>query len=97
MFARSAFAAAAVCLGAAAAAQQPPAQPQKPSMQQLLSAGYDLKAVTPATGPCGSRAPAAGQTCRREYYYLQSPRKDMLFRCELGAWDGRLVADCNRV
>ncbi len=97
MFARTAFASAALCVGAVAAAQQPAASPQKPSMQQLLGAGYDLKAVTPSTGPCGSQQPAAAQTCRREYYYLQSPRKDAVFRCEIGLWDGRVIADCNRV
>ena len=96
MFARHVFAVAALLAAAGAAAQQP-AAPQKPTLQQLLSAGYDLTAVVPSTGPCGSQPAAAAQVCRREYYYLQSPRKETLFRCEVGLWDGRVVGDCNRV
>jgi hypothetical protein len=89
-------AAIALMTGVAAEAQQA-AQPAKPNLQQLLSAGYDLKAVTPAEGPCGNQPANRTQSCRREYYYLQSPRKDAIFRCELGLWNGRIVQDCNRV
>jgi hypothetical protein len=81
----------------AAAAQQPSGAPARPNLQQLLSAGYDLKAVTPAEGPCGNQPANRGQLCRREYYYLQSPRKDAIFRCELGLWNGRIVQECNRI
>jgi hypothetical protein len=81
----------------AAEAQQPAALPAKPALQQLLSAGYDLKAVVPSDGPCGNQPANQAQRCRREYYYLQSPRKDAIFRCELGLWNGRILQDCNRV
>ena len=80
---------------AAEAQQAPP--PAKPGLQQLLSAGYDLKSVTPADGPCGNQPANQSLRCRREFYYLQSPRKDAIFRCELGLWNAQIVQDCNRV
>lgn len=90
--------AAALALTTSVAAEAQPAAPApKPNLQQLLSAGYDLKAVTPADGPCGNQPANQAQRCRREYYYLQSPSKDAIFRCELGLWNGRIVQDCNRV
>jgi hypothetical protein len=85
----------ALTTGVAAEAQQAP--PAKPALQQLLSAGYDLKSVTPADGPCGNQPANQAQRCRREYYYLQSPRKDAIVRCEVGLWNGRIVQDCNRL
>ena len=90
------IAAAFVLFSSAAAAQQPVA-PQQPTLQQLLSAGYDLKAVALSTGPCGNQPQNRAQQCRREFHYLQSPRKETLFRCELGNWNGRVVQECTRV
>jgi hypothetical protein len=86
-----------LCLSTAAGAQQPAAQPQRPTLQQLLAAGYDVKSVQLTTGPCGNQPANQAQQCRREFHYLQSPRKETLFRCELGAWNGQLVQECNRV
>jgi hypothetical protein len=89
--------AAAFALMTSVAAEAQQAPPPKPGLQDLLRAGYDLKSVTPAEGPCGNQPANRTQSCRREYYYLQSPRKDAIFRCELGLWNGRIVQDCNRV
>jgi hypothetical protein len=84
-----------------AAAQQPAARPApppaKPTLQQLLSSGYDLKTVQLSTGACGNQPANRTQTCRRELYFLQSPRKDAVFRCELGTWNGLPLQDCLRV
>lgn len=80
-----------------AAAAQQPAQPAKPTMQQLLNGGYDLKSVQLSSGPCGNQPANRGQACRRELYFLQSPRKDMIFRCELGTWNGAVLQDCLKV
>jgi hypothetical protein len=91
---RIAVAAAALLWSAAAAAQQPAA---KPTLQQLLSAGYDLKSVLLSTGTCGNQPANRTQSCRREIYFLQSPGKDAIFRCELGQWNGGPVQDCIRI
>ena len=90
-------AASVLCSGAAAAAQQAAAPPQRPTMQQLLSGGYDLKAVELSTGPCGNQPQNRTQQCRREFHYLQSPRKETVFRCEIGNWNGQIVQECTRV
>jgi Flp pilus assembly protein TadG len=87
----------ALCLSTAAAAQQGAAPPARPTMQQLLGAGYDLKAVELTTGPCGNQPANRTQQCRREFHYLQSPRKESVFRCEIGNWNGRVVQECTRV
>jgi hypothetical protein len=87
----------ALCASTAAAAQQPAAAPPRPMMQQLLDSGYDLKAVELTTGPCGNQPANRAQQCRREFHYLQSPRKETVFRCELGNWNGRVVQECTRV
>ncbi|HZG08263.1 MAG TPA: hypothetical protein VEZ70_04695 [Allosphingosinicella sp.] len=79
---------------AAGAAQQPAANPALP---QLLSAGYDLKTVLLSAGPCGNQPDNRGQSCRREVFFLQSPRKDAIFRCELGTWNGQPVQECIRI
>ena len=97
MLTRHAFAAAFLCLAAGANAQQPAALQQRPSLQQLLNAGYDLKAVHDTTGPCGNQPGNQTQACRRELYFLQSPRKDIVFRCERGIWNGQAVTDCTRL
>lgn len=94
MLARSVLASAFLCLAAAAAGQAPAAPP---SLQQLLSAGYDLKAVVPSTAACGNQPANRTQSCRRELYFLQSPRKDIVFRCERGTWNGAPVTDCTRL
>jgi hypothetical protein len=86
-----------LCSSTAAAAQQATALPQRPTLQQLLSAGFDVKSVQLSTGPCGNQPANRAQQCRREFHYLQSPRKETLFRCELGTWNGQLVQECNRV
>jgi acetyl esterase/lipase len=84
-----------LCSGTAAIAQQAAAPP--PTFQQLLSAGFDLKAVELSTGPCGNQPAYRERQCRREFHYLQSPRKDTVFRCEMGDWNGQLVQECTRV
>lgn len=84
---------AALLLGAQAAAQQP----QQPSLQQLLSAGYDLKSVLLSSGPCGDQPANRGQACRREILFLQSARKDAVFRCERGTWNGLPMQECLRL
>ena len=91
------IAAAFALMTSVAAEAQQAAPPARPGFQQLLSAGYDLKAVAPSQGPCGDQPANQGLRCRREFYYLQSPRKDAIFRCELGMWNGQIVQDCNRV
>lgn len=82
---------------AAASAQQGAAQPARPTLQQLLDASYDLQAVVATTAPCGNQPANRTQTCRRELYFLQSPRKDIVYRCERGPWNGQSVTDCTRV
>lgn len=67
----------------------------KPSLQQLLDSAFELKAVIRGTAPCGNQSPQ--EACAREFYYLQSPKKDVLYRCELGVWDNQLRTQCNRV
>jgi hypothetical protein len=89
--------AAAIALVTSVAAEAQQAPPAKPNLQQLLGAGYDLKGVTPSEGPCGNQPANQGLRCRREFYYLQSPRKDAIYRCELGLWNGQIVQDCNRI
>lgn len=107
MSARYLLASAALCLAAAAAAQPRPAPPRpaqaqaqpqgQPQLQQLLSAGYDLKAVLASTAPCGNQPGNRTEICRRELYFLQSPRKDIVFRCERGTWNGTALTDCTRL
>lgn len=92
-----AAAAAFTLLWSAAGAAQQPAASANPRLPQLLSAGYDLKTVLLSTGPCGNQPDNRGQSCRREIYFLQSPRKDAIFRCELGAWNGQPVQECIRI
>ena len=89
-----------LCSGTLAAAQQPAAQApaaQMPTFQQLLDSGYDLKAVQLTTGPCGNQPANRARQCPREMHYLQSPRKDTVYRCEMGDWNGKLVQECRRV
>ena len=89
-----------LCSGAAAFAQQPAARApaaQMPTFQQLLDGGYELKAVQLTTGPCGNQPTNRARQCPREFHYLQSPRKDTVYRCELGDWNGRLVQECRRI
>ena len=87
----------ALALAPAVAAQQAPAQPARPTLQQLLDASYDLQAVVPTTAPCGNQPANRTQNCRRELYFLQSPRKDIVYRCERGLWNGQSVTDCSRI
>jgi hypothetical protein len=92
--------AAASLASAAAAAQQPaprPAPPPRPTMQALLNGGYDLKSVLPGSGPCGNRPDNRAQACPRELYFLQSPAKTNVYRCELGLWNGVRMMDCTPV
>jgi hypothetical protein len=88
---------AAIALLTSVAAEAQQAPPAKPGLQQLLAAGYDLKAVAPSEGPCGNQPANQAQRCRREFHYLQSPRKDAIYRCEVGLWNGQIVQDCNRL
>ena len=97
MLIRPAAAAFLLALAPAAAAQQPAAQPARPTLQQLLDASYDLQAVVPTMAPCGNQPANRAQNCRREIYFLQSPRKDIVFRCERGPWNGQSVTDCTRI
>ena len=85
-----------ILLASAAAAQQP-AQPPRPTIPALLNAGYDLKAVIPWQGPCGNQPANRSQVCNRELYFFQSPQKNMVFRCELGLWNGAKMVDCTPV
>ena len=94
---RFAAAAALLAVAPAAAAQQGTAQPARPTVQQLLDASYDLQAVVATTAPCGNQPANRTQTCRRELYFLQSPRKDIVYRCERGPWNGQSVTDCTRL
>lgn len=93
---RLAAAAALLAIAPAAAAQQP-APPARPTLQQLLDASYELQAVVPMTAPCGNQPANRTQNCRRELYFLQSPRKDIVYRCERGPWNGQSVTDCARI
>ena len=89
---------AALFLSAQAAAQaQTAAPPPAPTLQQLLNSGYDLKTVLLSAGPCGDQQANRGQSCRRELLFLQSARKDAVFRCELGTWNGRVMQECRRL
>ena len=94
---RPAAAAILLLLASGAAAQQPAGQPAQPTLQQLLDASYDLQAVVPTMAPCGNQPANRTQNCRRELYFLQSPRKDIVYRCERGPWNGRSVTDCTRL
>jgi hypothetical protein len=81
-------------IGASAAAQQA----QAPlTVQQLLAAGFDLKSVVVINAPCGNQPATANQACTREIYFFQSQRRDILVRCELGAWNGQPRSDCRRI
>jgi hypothetical protein len=91
------IAAAIALITSVAAEAQQGSPPARPGLQQLLGAGYDLKAVVPSDGPCGNQPANQALRCRREYYYLQSPRKDAIYRCEVGLWNGQIVQDCNRL
>lgn len=90
-------AAALLAIAGTASAQQPAQQPARPTLQQLLDASYDLQAVVPMMAPCGNQPANRTQNCRRELYFLQSPRKDIVYRCERGPWNGQSVTDCARI
>jgi len=97
MWKKTAMLAAALCLGASAAAQRAQPQPQAITIQQLLNNGYDLKTVILTTAPCGNQPDNRARLCNREIYFLQSQRKDFLFRCEMGLWNGTSTTDCRRM
>jgi hypothetical protein len=81
-------------LSASAGAQQP----QAPlTVQQLLAAAFDLKSAVVINAACGNQPALANQACTREIYFFQSQRKDILVRCELGAWNGQPRTDCRRI
>jgi hypothetical protein len=97
MIKETALAIAALAAATGAAAQAPAPQPQRPNIPALLNAGYDLKAVMPSRGPCGDQPANRAQTCVREVYYFQSPNKNMIYRCELGPWNGGRIVDCDPI
>jgi hypothetical protein len=90
---------------AGAAAQQPAQQPPRPpaaappriTIGTLLNAGFDLKTVLTAQAPCGNQPANRIQMCTHEVYFLQSVQKTIVYRCELGPWNGATVVECLQI
>ena len=78
-------------------ATRPAAEPARLTIGALLNAGFELKTVLTAPAPCGNQPATRAQTCNHEIYFLQSSQKNILYRCEIGNWNGAPVTQCIEV